>query len=65
MLTMKIFFYNHIFTLSKLYSAIRKIALNEKVIDVIKRQSKVNILSAKILSELRFDINEKNSLFKS
>ena len=65
MLTIKIFFHNHIFTFFKSHSALRKITLNEKIIDVIKRQSRVNILPIKILFELRFDINEENSMFKS
>ena len=65
MLTIKIFFHNHIFILSESYSALRKMTLNEKIINVIKRQNRVNILLIKILSELQFDINEKNSMFKS
>ena len=64
MLTTKNYFHNHIFILSESHSALRKITLNEKIIDVIKQQSKINILSIKILFELRFDINEKNSMFK-
>ena len=65
MLTVKFFFHNHTFTLFESHSALRKMTLNEKIIDVIKRQNRINILSAKILSELRFNINEKNSMFKS
>ena len=64
MLTMKIFFHNHIFILSESHSALRKMMLNEKIIDDIKRQNRVDILPTKILSELRFDINEENSMFK-
>ena len=64
MLTVKIFFHNHTPTLSESHPALRKMTLNEEIIDVIKRQSRVNILPAKILSELRFDINEENSMFK-
>ena len=65
MLTMKIFCHNHPPTLSKSHSALRKMTLNEEIIDVIKRQNKINILSIKILSELRFNINEENLIFKS
>ena len=58
--------YNHFVTFSESHFVLRKIVLNEKaVLDRIKNQIKVEILSAKILTILRLDKNEKDSLFKS
>ena len=58
-------FYNHFFTLSESHFALRKIAINENIINNIYKQFKANIASAQILSILRLNKNEKNYMFKS
>ena len=57
--------HNHSSTFFESHSALRKTASNEKIINSIQRQFKANIASAQILSILRFDKKEENSMFKS
>ena len=57
--------HNHSSTLSESHSALRKIALNEKIMNSIQKQFRANIASAQILSILRLDKKEENSMFKS
>lgn len=56
--------HNHLPTLAGSHPALRKLALTEKVVDVIKRQSRINIAPAKIITSLRLDTDEENPMFK-
>ena len=58
-------FHNHFSTLFESHSALKKIALNEKIMNNIQRQFKANIVFVQILSILRFDKKEENFMFKS
>ena len=64
-LIVKNLFYNHFSTLFESHFTLRKIALNEKIMNSIQRQFKANIAFAQILSILRLDKKEENSMFKS
>ena len=57
--------HNYFFTLSESHSALRKIALNEEITNSIQRQFRANIAFVQILSILRLDKKEENSMFKS
>lgn len=56
--------HNHAPTLAGSHPALRKIALDNAAMDAIRRQSRVDVPPAKILSSLRLDQNEENPLFK-
>ena len=58
-------FYNHFFTLFETHFILSKIVLNEKIINNIYKQFKANIAFVQILSVLRLDKKEENSMFKS
>lgn len=64
MLTVEDPFHNHTPTLPGSHPALRKLALTEEVVDVIKRQSKVDIAPAKIISGLRLNTDEENPMLK-
>ena len=62
---MKKSFYNYFFTLSKSHCALRKIALNENIMNSIHKQFKANIAFVQVLSILRLDKNKNKFMFKS
>lgn len=65
MLTVEDPSHNHTPTLPGSHPALRKLALTEEVVEVIKNQSRVDIAPAKTITTLRLDTDEENPMFKS
>lgn len=64
MLTVEDPSHNHTPTLPGSHPALRKLALNHEVMEVIKNQSRVDIAPAKIITTLRLDTDEENPMLK-
>lgn len=64
MLTVEDPSHNHTPTLPGSRPALRKLVLTEEIVDVIKRQSKIDIAPVKLITILRFDTDQKSFMFK-